>query len=179
MAELNNISGKAGLKNKRRGGVRAKRMSTQIDMTPMVDLGFLLVTFFILTTSMQQPKAMEMIMPEDGPEGIYRQSETMVIIPSGMDKIFYYFPTGELKETRFQAADINTIGKVIIDRNKMVYDLQHQNNWKEKGVSILIKPSKDSRYQNLVDILDEMKIDGIKTYALMDITAEEAAMLPE
>lgn len=185
MAELGESGDIHSGKGKKRGGVRAKKMSTRIDMTPMVDLGFLLVTFFILTTTMQKPKAMQIVVPDkddstnvDKPK--IRASEAMSIILGGNDRIIYYFgqDSGDLGP-QMQIANFKNIRKIIIDQNKAVHVLQQQHGWKNNGVYILIKPTKDSRYQNMVDILDEMKITGIISYAIMDVTPEELATLPK
>ena len=57
--------------------------------------------------------------------------------------------------------------------------MQHVKGWKENGVYVLIKPTDESKYENLVNFLDEMKITGIKSYAIIDATPEELEMLPK
>ncbi len=169
-------------KGKKRGGVRAKKLSTRIDMTPMVDLGFLLVTFFILTTTMQKPKAMQVVMPEKikdttkVDESKIRDSEAMTLLLGDKDKVFYYFG---IEDPKVEVTNFKNIRKILIDRYQFVLNLQRQNGWKQNGVYVLIKPTNESKYNNLVDILDEMKITQIKSFAILDVTPQELEMIPK
>ncbi|MCS6991711.1 MAG: biopolymer transporter ExbD [Chitinophagales bacterium] len=180
MAEM--LTGSEGAHHgKKRGGVRAKKLSTRVDMTPMVDLAFLLVTFFILTTTMSKPKAMQVVMPEKDVKDTaqmskIRESESMTILLGGNDRVYYYFG---IENPKVEVTNFTNIRKVIQQRNREVLALQQANGWKPNGVYIGIKPTDKSRYQNLVDMLDEMKINDIKSYAIVDPTPEELAMLPE
>ncbi len=179
MAELGESGG--GHHGKKRGGVRAKKMSTRIDMTPMVDLGFLLVTFFILTTTMAKPKAMQVVMPDtkikDSTQmSKIRESEAMTIILDKNDRIIYY---DSIQNPKMESTNFAKIRKIVIDKNSEVLGLQQANGWDQKGVIILIKPTDSSKYENLVNILDEMKIAQIKSYAIVGVSPEEIAMLPK
>jgi hypothetical protein len=88
MAEINSNTGHTW----HRGGVRrSKKLSTKVDLTPMVDLGFLLITFFIFTTSMTTPKTMKLYLPAGETPGMpYGESAVLTIIPVSNDNIFYY-----------------------------------------------------------------------------------------
>ncbi|MBX7109723.1 MAG: biopolymer transporter ExbD [Chitinophagales bacterium] len=182
MAELGESGDVHKGKGKKRGGVRAKKISTRIDMTPMVDLGFLLVTFFILTTTMQKPKAMQVVMPDKADttkneeQSKIRESEAMTLLLGANNNIFYYFGN---QDPVVEATNFKGIRKILIDSYQKVLGLQRQNGWKQNGVYVLIKPTKDSKYTNLVDILDEMKIAEIKSFAIVDVTPEEMEMIPK
>jgi biopolymer transport protein ExbD len=196
MAELN-TEGKGG---KHKG--KSKKVSTRVDLTPMVDLAFLLITFFMLTTSMLKPQTMEIAMPSkdtptDPPK--LKNSLAVTIILGKNDKIFYYFGAKDEKtgiEPKIETTDFgpNGIRKVLLEKNKAVVanvkDLRKQNMDKKisedtlkarisraKGVKdapmILIKATDDSSYKNLVDILDEMMICNIGKYAIINITPED------
>jgi len=134
-----------------------KKVSTKVDMTPMVDLAFLLITFFMLTTTFSKPKAMEVNMPDKvtDPKDVVKVKESLTttfVLGEG-DKIYYYsgvdnqvvnqtdFSENGLR--KFVLSDIKS--KVLNFGNDPVY---------------IIKPSKKSRYKNVVDILDEMAIAG-------------------
>lgn len=153
-------SGKGGKK-------RSKKMGTNMDMTPMVDLAFLLLTFFMLTTTFSKPQTMEINMPvkpEIPEEQIaLKASNAMTIVLGEDDKVFYYFGLGdpaenpEVIETDYSATGIR---KVLISP-------------KVKGnpkMTVMIKPMETSRYKNMVDILDELKITDTKKFALVEIT---------
>jgi biopolymer transport protein ExbD len=156
-------------------------MSTRIDMTPMVDLGFLLVTFFILTTTMAKPKAMQVVMPDtkikDSTQmSKIRESEVLTIILDKNDRIVYY---DSIENPNMEITNFSKIRKIVIDKNKEVLAIQQQKKYDEKGVIILIKPTDSSKYENLVNMLDEMKITQIKSYAIVSVSPEEIAMLPK
>src|ERR1700754_4035411 len=86
MAEINTQAGNPH----KRGGRRSKKLSTRVDMTPMVDLGFLLITFFVLTTSMTQPHVTKLIMPANGDSSKLGMDAALTIVPVAGNKLFYY-----------------------------------------------------------------------------------------
>ena len=156
------------------GKKRAKKMSTRLDMTPMVDLAFLLLTFFMLTTTFNKPQTMEInlpVKPENEEEQIeLKASNALTIILADDDKVLYYFGLGdpaenpEVVETDYSA---NGIRKVLLDPRV-------KSNQK---MTVLIKPMEESRYKNVVDILDEMKITDTKKFALMPDLSENDKQL--
>jgi biopolymer transport protein ExbD len=172
MAEIN-IPAASGTKL---GVRRSKKLSTRVDLTPMVDLGFLLITFFIFTTSMSTPKSMKLIMPKDSPDSTtVGLSTALTVIPLKGNKVFYYH--GELNEalrtntfgiTNYSLTD--GLGQVV--RNKQAA-LDRVNPGKRKDLVLMIKPTPESNYQQLVNVLDEVLINEVTRYAVMDITPEE------
>ena len=177
MAELNEDGDVHKGRGKKRGGVRAKKASTKIDMTPMVDLGFLLVTFFILTTTMQRPKAMPIVMPdkeETKDTSKVRESEAMTIILGANDRIFYYYG---ITDPKVEVTNFAKIRNILIDKNQEVSALQTQNGWNQVGVIVLLKATDDSKYENFVNLLDELRISQVRTYAIVDMTDDEKGML--
>ena len=147
------------------GVKKSKKLSTRVDLTPMVDLGFLLITFFIFTTTMAQPTAMNLNMPKDTdkPDEINKVKETgsLTLMLGKGNVIYYYF--GRDPAT-MQTTGYKDVRKIILDKKKStpVDDL-----------FIIIKPDKDATYKNAVDILDEMTINDIPRYAMVNPTPDE------
>jgi len=154
------------------GKKRAKKMSTKIDMTPMVDLAFLLLTFFMLTTTFSKPTVMQLNMPvkpkADEQQSEIKASNALTILLGENNKVFYYdglvdaTSKPELKASSYAA---NGIRQVL---------LAHKSN---PDLVVLIKPSDKSSYKNMVDILDEMNITNQKKYALVDIAKEDTDLI--
>ena len=145
----------------------AHRLSTRIDMTPMVDLAFLLITFFMLTTTFSKPNAMLLNMPaKDDTRHPVPGSRTTTILLDGNDRIFYYIGINDpqVAQTNFSAVGIRQV-------------IAHQRRTQPKEPIFIIKALDRSRYQNLVDVLDEMTITGATTYALVDITPADLELL--
>jgi len=167
MAEMNTQSNPG----KQRGGQRAKKLSTRVDMTPMVDLGFLLITFFMLTTTLLQPKTMDLIMPrEDGEPQSLAESNAMTVLLGGNNKVRYY-------EGMYHPEDVKTttyghIREAIIKKREDILKKTGDNK-----LMVLIKATNDANYKNVVDIMDEMLINRVDRYAMVDITDEEKALL--
>src|SRR5690348_11028072 len=90
MAELDTSGGG----HKKGPGVKkSKKLSTRVDLTPMVDLGFLLITFFIFTTTMSQPTALKLILPKDTDDAhkmLAKVSAVITLLPGKSDQIYYY-----------------------------------------------------------------------------------------
>lgn len=168
MAEIS--QGGGGGKGKG-GKVRSKKASTKIDMTPMVDLAFLLLTFFMLTTTFNKPQTMELTLPEKPkaedkvPE--VNEKKVVTLILGANDKVYWYhgITNPEVKVTDFSA---NGIRKVLMTQNSQI-----------PGMILLIKPSEESRYKNMVDILDEMNITNMQRFALVPITTEDKDLVKE
>lgn len=176
MAEINTATtgNKPGVR-------RSKKLSTRVDLTPMVDLGFLLITFFIFTTTLSDPKVLPLYMPADGPPSKSPESGSLTVLPLAKDKIFYYH--GEMTDALNKGAfGITTysiqegIGKIIRDKQAA---LDRTKPGGRKDLVLMIKPTGESSYKNTVDILDEVLLNDVSRYALMDITEAEKKMLLE
>ena len=167
MASLDG-GGDSGGQKKGPGVKKAKKMSTRVDMTPMVDLGFLLITFFIFTTTMAQPTAMNLFMPKDvdKPEdqNKVKESGAFTILLGKQDVVYFYEGLDPSTEGNFRTATFKTIRDEIIRKKQST---------KVDDLVIIIKPSEDATYKNTVDILDEMTISEIKRYAMVDISPVE------
>jgi biopolymer transport protein ExbD len=178
MAEIN-IPAASGTKP---GVRRSKKHSTRVDLTPMVDLGFLLITFFIFTTSMSTPKSMKLIMPKDSPDSTtVGLSTALTVIPLKDNKVFYYH--GELSE----ALKTNTYGITNYSVNKGLGEIVREKQaaldrvspGKRKDLMLMIKPTPESNYQHLVNVLDEVLINEVKHYAIMDVTDFEKEVITQ
>lgn len=174
MAEINT----AASSGRNRGGMRRKVLSTRVDMTPMVDLGFLLITFFMLTTTMAQPKTMDLVMPRaDGDPMKLGDSKALTIVLGRNNQIAYYEGMGDdpmqppqVKYASF--ASRNGIGDVIRAKRRQVMENTGKND-----LMVLIKADSRANYRNIVDIMDEMLINNVARYAVVDITPAEQAFL--
>ena len=168
MASLD--TGDSGGGHKKGPGVKkAKKLSTTVDMTPMVDLGFLLITFFIFTTTMAQPTAMNLYMPKDvdKPEeqNKVKESGAFTIMLGKQDVVYYY---EGLDPTQLKTATFKTI------RDEIIRKKQSTN---PEDLVMIIKPTEHATYKNTVDILDEMTINAIKRYAMVDISSTENQLI--
>lgn len=162
--------------------VKGGKGSPRVDLTPMVDLGFLLITFFMFTTTMAKPKAMQINMPfkddalKDENKSQVKESTAMTILLSKDHRIYYYNGIGsdptnppQLHVTGFK--DAEGIRDAIIQKKKDVQSriasgaLEANDNF-----TVMIKPADNSTTDDLVDILDEMTINGVPIYAVVDIT---------
>jgi biopolymer transport protein ExbD len=185
--------GDSGGHKKGPGVKKAKRMSTRVDMTPMVDLGFLLITFFIFTATMSSPTTMDLNMPKDtdkqDEETKVKQSGALTIMLGKNNNVYYY--EGELAPdgSNFKATDFAGIRKELIRKKKDVIaayrgDAACEQKARDKGrdpkaecqdqdLVVVIKPMNEATYKNTVDILDEMTINAVKRFAMVKISDTE------
>jgi biopolymer transport protein ExbD len=147
---------------------RRKTVSTKIDMTPMVDLAFLLITFFMLTTTFSKPQTMEVNMPDKTnteEKQPLKESKALTILLAEDDKIYWFsgITNPKVELTNYTAEGIR---KVLQVKNKQVSDLV-----------VLIKAKDGSKYKNIVDILDEMHVTNTKRYAIVDFTPADEELI--
>ena len=163
MAELS-----VAVNENRKAGIRRRKApALKIDMTPMVDLGFLLITFFVFTAEITKPTAMDIKVPHDGPPMKTAGSTTMTILIGSNNKLLYYYGLEEdakkengIKETTYD--EKTGIGKAIREKQGMIL-----RDKKDKSLlMVVIKPGRESSYKNSVDILDEMLINNVTRYAI-------------
>jgi biopolymer transport protein ExbD len=170
MAEMDTSGG--GGHKKGPGVKKSKKLSTRVDLTPMVDLGFLLITFFIFTTTMSQPTAMRLFLPKDTdkPEeqNKVKASGALSLMLGKNDVIYYY--EGELAPdaSNFKTTSFKDIRDIIINKKKST---------DPKDFVVVIKPHAESTYKNAIDALDEMTINDVKRYALVDIAEVENQLI--
>lgn len=182
MAELN--TGGDGGKGKK---VRSKKMNPGVDLTAMVDLAFLLITFFMLTTSLSKPQSMPLAMPDKNPE---KQNDdkmkvpehrTMTILIGENNSIVWYlgfFENPIIPPTKAEFGK-DGIRKVLLQRVEAGKQAAAQEGKPDEGLIVNIKASDKANYRNLVDILDEMGITHPQLYAIGDITKPEVEKLKE
>jgi biopolymer transport protein ExbD len=147
------------------GVKKSKKHSTRVDLTPMVDLGFLLITFFIFTTTVSQPTAMNLNMPKDTKDEKLdtkvKESGSLTLMLGKQNVIYYYYGNDP---TKMQTTGYKAVRDIILKKKKST---------PAEDLFIIIKPDKDATYKNAVDILDEMDINDIGRYAMVDPTADE------
>jgi biopolymer transport protein ExbD len=172
MAAIEPSAPKAGKKP------RARKHTFRLDMTPMVDLAFLLLTFFMLTTTFAKPHIMQLTMPakpqSEDQTTVLKESKAMTIILGKAHQVYYYFglarpedpsvPVPTLHTTDFGAKGIR---QALLARGRQ-----------QPTPVVLIKANATASYQDMVDILDEMNITDQKKYALTDLTAADRQLLP-
>lgn len=146
-------------------------------MTPMVDLGFLLISFFIFTTNISQPTSLGLIMPKEGGNTEIKESQTLTVLPAEGDRLFAYegqwqtaYENNRILSSNYHAA--KGIGQLI--RNK-----QKKLGANRIKLFLIIKPTASSSYKNLVDLLDETMINDVRYYAVVEPTEEEKKYLKD
>ena len=165
--------------------VRSKKLNSRVDLTAMVSVSFLLIIFFMVAGELSKVKMMDFGSPERscGPEpGCNNpdQNRILTIILDDNDKMITYLglldsPVQVPKEVKYGKEGIR---KELLTIDKKVHEYSAGIGSPEIGVTVVIKPSKKSNYGNLVDILDEMKITGINSYAIVDYyTPQETKLL--
>jgi biopolymer transport protein ExbD len=165
------IQGGGGGGHKKGGKVRSKKTSTRIDMTPMVDLAFLLLTFFVLTSTLSKPQTMEITMPEkpkpDDVRPEVNEKKVLTLVLGENDKVYWYvgITNPEVKRVDFSKDGIR---KILMEKNSEIREM-----------IVLIKALDASKYKNMVDILDEMTICNIKRYAIVDVTSVDKELVKE
>jgi biopolymer transport protein ExbD len=170
MAEMDTSSG--GGHKKGPGVKKAKKLSTRVDLTPMVDLGFLLITFFIFTTTMSEATAMRLNLPKDTdkPEeqNKAKESGALTLMLSKNNVVYYYEGILAPDASNFKTAKFSEIRDVILNKKKIT---------NPGDFVVVIKPNEESTYKNTVDALDEMTINDVKRYALVDISPVENGLI--
>jgi biopolymer transport protein ExbD len=167
MAEL----GGGGGGKKKGGKVRAKRSSTRIDMTPMVDLAFLLLTFFVMTTTLNKPQTMEITMPEKPKPGDempeINEKNVLTLLLGADDKIYWYMG---ITDPKVEVSNFSATGmrKILLEKKAELPKL-----------IVLIKAMDEAKYKNMVDIMDEMNISAMQRFALVDITDTDVQLVKE
>lgn len=165
MAEIN--TGEGGGKDGRK---RSKKMSTKVDMTPMVDLAFLLITFFMVSTSFTRKYAMDIQLPQKTQDPAQQQkvpeSRTINLILGDKDKIYWYEDpkNPQLKLTNYSDKGLR---EVLLNKRRSV-----------DSMIVIVKPMGTSTYKNLVDVMDEVKITSKKLYySIVDVSKEDEELV--
>ncbi|GAA4793404.1 biopolymer transporter ExbD [Olivibacter ginsenosidimutans] len=155
------------------------RIQPRVDLTPMVDLAFLLITFFMLTTQLNKSNAMDVAMPDISvPTEVtdFSDQRTVTILLGADHKMVWYWgllnnPIEGPTVTDFEKGGIR---RTIMDKSKKI---AMQDQQRKKGLMVIIKPSDQSSYGDLVNVLDEMKINAVKQYMMGNIDPQETNLL--
>ncbi len=185
---------------------KPKKQTLRVDFTPMVDMNMLLITFFMFCTTLSKPQIMDIAMPTDQKlteedQVKVKESKAITLILGADNKLYYY--TGmpdyanytSLKETDYSPEGIR---KVLLERNAAIVqkmkDLRKERTDKKiseeafktqskeikedkDGQVVVIKPTSEASYKNLVDALDEMAICSIAKYAIVDMAEGDQYLL--
>ena len=193
--------------NKKGGKSKQKKMTVRVDFTPMVDMNMLLITFFMLCTSLSKPQTMEISMPSNDKsiteeqQSKVKASQAITLLLGDADKLYYY--EGEpdykdytsLKETSYQAdglramllkrnrTAVNEVNKLKQQKLELKIsedDFRKQLSEIKSGKdtpTVIIKATDAASYKNLIDALDEMQICSIGKYVIVDVAEGDQVLL--
>jgi len=203
MAEVQ--SNESGGKKKK--GSKQKKISVHVDFTPMVDMNMLLITFFMLCTSLSKPQTMEISMPSNDKDiteeqqSKVKESQAITMVLAGKDKVYYYLGLPNFADYNSlieSSYDADGIRKLLLSRNREAVakinvlkqkklDLKISEEDYKKQVSeiktdkttpvVIIKASDDATYKNLIDAFDEMQICNIGKYVIDKFSASDKFLL--
>ncbi len=165
MAEITN--------NSKRGKSTAAKKSVRVDLTPMVDLGFLLITFFVFTTTVTRAKVMDLVSPYDKTterDGICN-SCVLTLLLAKNDQVFYY--SGELATATVANTNFREVRNLIQQKKRAVKAIPGRE------LVLVIKASDDASFKNFIDITDEVSINTVKRYYLDELSAAEKKLLAQ
>ena len=189
------------------GKSKQKKFAVRVDFTPMVDMNMLLITFFMLCTTLSKPQTMEISMPSNDKsiteqqKSMAKASQAITLLLGADNKLYYY--EGEpnykdytsLKETSYTPDGIRSI---LLQKNaaavnkvralkQQKLDLKISEEEYRKQVSeiksgkdtptVIIKATDDASYKNLIDALDEMQICNIGKYVITDIAEADEFLM--
>lgn len=203
MAELQTNEGGG----KKKGGSKQKKISVHVDFTPMVDMNMLLITFFMLCTSLSTPQTMEINMPSNDKKVTeqdqqkVKESQAVTLLLSGGDSIFYYTGLPNYKDyasLKLSSYKSDGIRALLLKRNnEAVFKINELKQKKQqlkitleqftkqadeiKGGKntpvVIIKATDNATYKNLIDALDEMQICNIGKYVIDTISAGDKFLM--
>jgi biopolymer transport protein ExbD len=133
---------------------KTKRLNIRIDMTPMVDVAFLLLTFFMLTTVFSKPQTMEINLPPDEKAEVEVAASNLMTVYVTQDGTIYWH-MGDAKDNPLNKSNFKEIRSVFIERIKS-----------NPKLITLIKVDRDAKYINMVDIMDELNLANITRFTL-------------
>ena len=203
---------------------KQKKMNVRVDFTPMVDMLMLLITFFMLCTTLSKPSTMELTMPSNDDTTLEEQkneakaSQTVTIYLAANNKIYYveYDDEGnakELQETTWSSKGIrdvlryHAIGDGTKPANRIILAVeelkqkrsQNPKQWPDSiyqkelaklkrgdlgtekipTLTVVIKPTDNSTFNNMIDALDEMQILSIGTYVIDKLNDNDLKILKD
>ncbi len=175
MAQVNNKEAvTARSPGKRLYTRRLPDKNLRIDMTPMVDLGFLLIAFFVNTAELSRPSYLDIAMPKDGPGTPVKESEALTVLLD--DKALYWYegPWEEAEASQsVRALDSHrALRRIIAAKNNRPGLGLPGHNWTD-GMMLMIKPAERATYNDLVSMLDEAVIGQVKGIAVLKLTPDE------
>jgi biopolymer transport protein ExbD len=158
-------------------GGKSKRKTIKVDMTPMVDLNFLLLMFFMFTASFSKPNVMDLGLPAKSPPpptNVVNDKNQVTFILGKDNRVFYHqsnadeLNAGNLKETDFSGVKISNI---ITEAYKKAPN--------PENFTIIVKPTDEANYKNFVDIIDNIAISKKERYGITDIKPWEKKVYNE
>jgi biopolymer transport protein ExbD len=156
-----------------------KKNAFRVDLTPMVDLGFLLITFFMLSSAWTTPHVIRLILPANGDSNKIGDGSVLTLLAAGKDSIFYYNGDleGSLKSGSFGITGYSVekgIGEVIRNKQSMM-DRFHKGG--RRDLMVIIKASENASFRELMQLMDQMLIHQVARYAIVDISPVEMDLL--
>lgn len=140
---------------------KKKRLGIRIDMTPMVDIAFLLLTFFMLTTTMSKPQTMEINLPPGESQVEVAASNLITLRIS--EEFNIYWNIGSEKPEKAKFTDL---AKILSEKSRA-----------NPRLITLIKVDRKAKYVNMVDIIDELNINNITRFSLAPMTDEDKKLI--
>lgn len=162
--------------------IRSKKLESRVDLTAMVSVSFLLIVFFMVTIDLAKPNEIQLDLPYHdestcGKISCISEYRIITMLLDDNDKLVSYqgLLSYPIEKPKMLSYDSNGIRQELHNKKKSIQEFYGDSS---RGPIVIIKPSKKCNYKNLIDILDEMTIAKIDTYAILnDFTPEESQLL--